>query len=71
MYLMMQDCEIDETRKCQMRLLRQLCLPNMCFLLHTVLHATGQYREALRLADVIASEEHHLYTVSDALLVSI
>ncbi|NXU32949.1 NU107 protein, partial [Thalassarche chlororhynchos] len=46
-----------------MILLRKLCLPMMCFLLHTVLHSTGQYQECLRLADTVASERHKLYTV--------
>lgn len=47
-----------------MILLRKLCLPMMCFLLHTVLHSTGQYQECLRLADMVASERHKLYSVS-------
>ncbi|NXP96909.1 NU107 protein, partial [Horornis vulcanius] len=46
-----------------MILLRKLCLPMMCFLLHTVLHSTGQHQECLRLADMVASERHKLYTV--------
>lgn len=58
-----QDGESDESRAHQMRLLRQLCLPTMCFLLHSVLHSTQQYRECLQLADVIASEQHQLYKV--------
>ncbi|XP_038045474.1 nuclear pore complex protein Nup107-like [Patiria miniata] len=57
------DGEIDETRLQQMNGLRGLCLPMLCFLLHTVLHTTEQYRECLALADVIASEDHQLYKV--------
>ncbi|NXA33693.1 NU107 protein, partial [Eudromia elegans] len=58
-----EDAEDDPERTHQMILLRKLCLPMMCFLLHTVLHSTGQYQECLRLADTVASERHKLYTV--------
>uniref|UniRef100_A0A8C9G3G3 Nuclear pore complex protein n=1 Tax=Pavo cristatus TaxID=9049 RepID=A0A8C9G3G3_PAVCR len=58
-----EDAEEDPERTHQMILLRKLCLPMMCFLLHTVLHSTGQYQECLRLADMVASERHKLYTV--------
>ncbi|KAM6301933.1 nuclear pore complex protein Nup107 isoform 2-T2 [Podargus strigoides] len=58
-----EDAEDDPERTHQMILLRKLCLPVMCFLLHTVLHSTGQYQECLRLADMVASERHKLYTV--------
>ncbi|XP_076188614.1 nuclear pore complex protein Nup107 isoform X2 [Aptenodytes patagonicus] len=58
-----EDAEDDPERTHQMILLRKLCLPMMCFLLHTVLHSTGQYQECLRLADMVASERHKLYTV--------
>ncbi|KAK2172581.1 hypothetical protein NP493_941g02002 [Ridgeia piscesae] len=63
--LMMQtkDCERDMTRMHQMRLLRQLCLPPLCFLLHTILHSTEQLNKCLQLADVIASEQYKLYQV--------
>eukprot|EP00076_Gallus_gallus_P008609 XP_004937619.1 nuclear pore complex protein Nup107 isoform X1 [Gallus gallus] len=58
-----EDAEEDPERTHQMILLRKLCLPMMCFLLHTVLHSTGQYQECLRLADMVASERHKLYSV--------
>ncbi|XP_074869384.1 nuclear pore complex protein Nup107 isoform X2 [Carettochelys insculpta] len=58
-----EDAEHDPERTHQMILLRQLCLPMICFLLHTVLHSTRQYQECLRLADVVASERHKLYMV--------
>nr|XP_003224660.1 PREDICTED: nuclear pore complex protein Nup107 [Anolis carolinensis]XP_008114805.1 PREDICTED: nuclear pore complex protein Nup107 [Anolis carolinensis]XP_016851349.1 PREDICTED: nuclear pore complex protein Nup107 [Anolis carolinensis] len=58
-----EDAEDDPERTHQMIMLRKLCLPTMCFLLHTVLHSTGQYQEDLRLADLIASDRHKLYTV--------
>ncbi|XP_060107665.1 nuclear pore complex protein Nup107 [Heteronotia binoei] len=58
-----EDAEDDPERAHQMIMLRKLCLPMMCFLLHTVLYRTGQYQEDLRLADLIASHRHKLYTV--------
>ncbi|KAH0616667.1 hypothetical protein JD844_027958 [Phrynosoma platyrhinos] len=58
-----EDAEDDPERTHQMIMLRKLCLPTMCFLLHTVLHSTGQYQEDLRLADLIASDRHKLYMV--------
>ncbi|XP_069831037.1 nuclear pore complex protein Nup107 [Dendropsophus ebraccatus] len=57
------DADEDPERKHQMELLRSLCLPMMCFLLHTVLHNTEQYQDCLRLADVISSENQKLYKV--------
>nr|XP_054766454.1 nuclear pore complex protein Nup107-like [Lytechinus pictus] len=55
--------EVDEVRVSQMQRLRELCLPRMCLLLHSVLHSTHQYKDCLILADVIASEQHKLYKV--------
>eukprot|EP00061_Rhincodon_typus_P017984 g46948.t1 len=55
------DAEEDAERSHQLNLLRQLCLPMMCFLLHTVLHSTKQYQQCLKLADIVASEQHKLY----------
>jgi len=59
----------DEGRTHQLDLLRQLCLPTMCLLLHTVLHQTGRYADCMVLADTIASEQHQLYTVSSSFVV--
>ncbi|CAC5377452.1 NUP107 [Mytilus coruscus] len=53
----------DQNRQQQMKLLRQLVLPGLCFLLHKTLHTSQQYAECLQLADVIASEQHLLYKV--------
>uniref|UniRef100_W5NH37 Nuclear pore complex protein n=1 Tax=Lepisosteus oculatus TaxID=7918 RepID=W5NH37_LEPOC len=58
-----EDAEEDPERSHQMTLLRRLCLPMMCFLLQTVLHSTKLHQESLRLADIIASEQHRLYQV--------
>ncbi|CAH1783976.1 unnamed protein product [Owenia fusiformis] len=60
---MREDDQMEESRANQMKLLRQLCLPTICFLLHTVLHITEQYKKAIQLADLIASEQHKLYLV--------
>lgn len=35
----------DPARHKQMKLLRQLCLPKLCFLLHNVLHSTQNYKK--------------------------
>ena len=40
--------EEEEDESCrghQLNLLRQLCLPLICFLLHNVLHSTEQYKQ--------------------------
>lgn len=58
-----EDMEEDPERGHQMALLRRLCLPMMSFLLQTVLQRTGRHQESLRLADIIASEQHRLYEV--------
>ncbi|XP_071501172.1 nuclear pore complex protein Nup107-like [Diadema antillarum] len=58
-----QEEEVDDLRKNQMERLRQLCLPRLCLLLHSVLHATQQYKDSLVLADIVASEQYQLYTV--------
>ncbi|KAL4660279.1 nuclear pore complex protein Nup107 [Arapaima gigas] len=58
-----EDGEEDPERTHQMAMLRRLSLPMMCFLLHTVLHSTEQYQESLRLADIVASDQHRLYQV--------
>ncbi|XP_067027190.1 nuclear pore complex protein Nup107-like [Acropora muricata] len=55
--------EEDSSRKHQLQLLRQLCLPLICFLLHKVLHSTEQYKQCVKIADVIASEQYQLYKV--------
>ncbi|MEE6480515.1 hypothetical protein FKM82_012595 [Ascaphus truei] len=58
-----EDAEEDHERTHQMVLLRRLCLPMMCFILHTVLHNTKQYQDCLRLADVVSSDNQKLYKV--------
>ncbi|XP_016135435.1 nuclear pore complex protein Nup107-like [Sinocyclocheilus grahami] len=58
-----EDAEEDSERAHQMTLLRRLCLPMMSFLLLTVLQRTERHQESLRLADIIASDQHRLYEV--------
>lgn len=52
---------IDEARQKQMALLRKMCIPQMTFLLHTVLQSTNQFEECLQIADIITSEKNQLY----------
>lgn len=46
-----------------MHMLRKVCIPQLCLLLHSVLHATDQYKEAIQLADIVASDQYELYKV--------
>ncbi|CAG5133756.1 unnamed protein product, partial [Candidula unifasciata] len=57
--------DADESRRHQMSQLRKLHLPGLCLNLHTVLHTTGMYAEALQIADIVASEQHQLYKEFD------
>ncbi|GFR89080.1 nuclear pore complex protein Nup107-like [Elysia marginata] len=56
-----EDPDSDESRQLQMSQLRKLHLPNLCLNLHTVLHSSRLYPEAVQIADVVASESHQLY----------
>ncbi|XP_029967223.1 nuclear pore complex protein Nup107 [Salarias fasciatus] len=58
-----QDCEQDCERSFQMKSLRSLCLPRLSFLLLSVLQSSSRHQEALRLADILSSDQHHLYQV--------
>ncbi|OQR74680.1 nuclear pore complex protein Nup107-like [Tropilaelaps mercedesae] len=52
----------QETRRIEeLRALRRLCLPEVVSLLHTVLHGTGRYAEAIEIANLVASEALCLY----------
>lgn len=55
----LQDCE----RSHQMASLRSLCLPRLSFLLLSVLQNASRHQEALRLADIISSDQHRLHQV--------
>lgn len=53
----------DEINRCQeMKNLRRQFIPQFTFILHTVLHTSGNYQECIKLADVIANEHRRLYT---------
>ena len=41
--------------------LRKVCIPEVVLLCHTVLHTIKDYKKAMALADVVASEVHGLY----------
>ena len=41
--------------------IRKLCIPELILLLHTVLHDTQKYKEAVQLADIVASNNHNLF----------
>lgn len=57
------DLEQDSERSHQMAVLRSLCLPRLSFLLLSVLQSSSRHQEALRLADIISSDQHRLYQV--------
>ncbi|XP_046992002.1 nuclear pore complex protein Nup107 [Schistocerca americana] len=50
-------------RKQQMDCLRQLCIPKVVLLLHTLHHKMGDYRECIQLADLVVDEHYGLYKV--------
>lgn len=58
-----QDSDHDSERSHQMAVLRSLCLPRLSFLLLSVLQNSSRHQEALRLADIISSDQHRLYQV--------
>lgn len=62
----LQDSEQDDERSHQMAALRSLCLPRLTFLLLSVLQNSSRHQEALRLADIISSDQHRLYQVNFA-----
>ncbi|XP_075228715.1 nuclear pore complex protein Nup107 [Lycorma delicatula] len=53
----------DQLRQQQMKSLRNLCLPKVILLLHTVLQSSGEYGECMKLADLVVSEQYELYKV--------
>lgn len=62
--LFSQDSDQDSERSHQMTVLRSLCLPRLSFLLLSVLQNSSRHQEALRLADIISSDQHRLYQVT-------
>ena len=63
--------ERQASRREQLKRLRQLCIPEIASLLHTVLNSTKNYKECVKLADLIASENHRLYQVRTQLQLSV
>uniref|UniRef100_A0A1A8F476 Nuclear pore complex protein n=1 Tax=Nothobranchius korthausae TaxID=1143690 RepID=A0A1A8F476_9TELE len=58
-----QESEPNAERSHQMAALRSLCLPRLTFLLLSVLQSSSRHKEALRMADIISSDQHRLYQV--------
>uniref|UniRef100_A0A1A7XJ13 Nuclear pore complex protein n=3 Tax=Iconisemion striatum TaxID=60296 RepID=A0A1A7XJ13_9TELE len=58
-----QESDPDTERSHQMAALRSLCLPRLTFLLLSVLQSSSRHKEALRIADIISSDQHRLYQV--------
>lgn len=63
LFCCLQESEQDMGRSDQMAALRSLCLPRLTFLLLSVLQSSSRHQEALRLADIISSDQHRLYQV--------
>lgn len=53
----------DELMEHQMEKLRELCIPKITLLLHTVMSEMNEHANCIQLADVLASEQHQLYKV--------
>ena len=51
----------DEERKRQQGILRNVCIPSLCFLLYSLLKECGHYQNCLRIANLVASEDYKLY----------
>ncbi|XP_035222943.1 nuclear pore complex protein Nup107-like isoform X2 [Stegodyphus dumicola] len=51
----------DENRQLQLSHLRKFCIPQVTQLLQELLHSENRFKEALQLADIIASERYQLY----------
>ncbi|XP_066943854.1 nuclear pore complex protein Nup107 [Macrobrachium rosenbergii] len=52
---------LEPDRKHQLSVLRSIYIPQVASLLQNILHSTESFKEALQLADIIASEQHQLY----------
>ncbi|XP_068205657.1 nuclear pore complex protein Nup107-like [Palaemon carinicauda] len=52
---------MEPDRKHQLSVLRSIYIPQVASLLQNILHSTESFKEALQLADIIASEQHQLY----------
>ena len=52
----------EEERQSQMSSLRKSLVPRSVTLLHSLLHTTGQFAKSVALADLVASDQHAIYT---------
>jgi hypothetical protein len=61
------DAEDDSKtqRTAEMEYLRRTCLVETVFLLQSVLHNTKQYKEALQISDLVASEVFSVFSKDD------
>ena len=54
--------DTEEERLVELSSLRKTLVPRTVTLLHTLLHSTGQFSASVSLADMVASEQHGLYS---------
>ncbi|KAF2364619.1 Nuclear pore protein 84/107 [Trinorchestia longiramus] len=52
----------EPDRNHQLSTLRSIYIPQVCSLLQNVLSSTGDHKQCIQLADIVASEQHQLYT---------
>lgn len=53
----------DELREHQLKKLRELCIPKVTLLLHSVMSEMNEHDGSIQLADILASEQYQLYKV--------
>ncbi|XP_033322912.2 nuclear pore complex protein Nup107 [Megalopta genalis] len=53
----------EESREEEMEKLRQLCIPKITLLLHSVMTEMNEHAGCIQLADILASKQHKLYKV--------
>lgn len=53
----------NELREHQLEKLRELCIPKVTLLLHSVMSEMNEHDGCIQLADILASEQHQLYKV--------
>ena len=56
------ETDSEEERQSQMSSLRKSLVPRTVTLLHSLLHTTGQFAKSVALADLVASDQHAIYT---------
>lgn len=59
-----ESCTPEEiSRERQMEKLRELCIPKITLLLHSVMSEMNEHSGCIQLADILASEQYQLYKV--------